>query len=168
MRVELRPWRDDDLDLLYRTVGDPAMMTHLGGPEDEEQIQRRHRMLLSVAALGEGEAFTIRTGPEATAAGTIGYWDSDWAGGDVYETGWMVVPEFAGRGLATAAAGLVIERARRAGKHRFLHAFPAVDNAASNAVCRKAGFTNLGPCEIEYPRGSMMQAICWRLDLTRA
>ena len=76
-----------------------------------------------------------------------------------------MLPEFGGRGLATDAARLIVGLARAAGRYRFLHAFPAVDNAPSNAVCRKAGFTDLGPCEIEYPLGSMMRANNWRIDL---
>jgi RimJ/RimL family protein N-acetyltransferase len=45
---------------------------------------------------------------------------------------------------------------------------PSVDNAPSNALCRKLGFTLLGPHEFEYPKGSWMQCNDWRLDLFAA
>ena len=35
--VTLRPWAVDDLPLLRRLLGDPAMMEHLGGPETPER-----------------------------------------------------------------------------------------------------------------------------------
>jgi hypothetical protein len=50
-------------------------------------------------------------------------------------------------------------------QHRFVHAFPSVANAPSNAICRKLGFTLLEECEFEYPRGSFMRCNDWRLDL---
>ena len=46
----------------------------------------------------------------------------------------MVVPESQGRGIAVAGTAQAIELARRDGKHRFMDAFPGVDNAASNAI----------------------------------
>ena len=48
---------------------------------------------------------------------------------------------------------------------RFLHAFPSVANAASNAVCRKVGFVELGECDFEYPAGHPIRCNDWRLDL---
>jgi RimJ/RimL family protein N-acetyltransferase len=57
------------------------------------------------------------------------------------------------------------ELAKSDRKHRYLHAFPSVENAPSNAICRKLGFTLLGPHEFEYPPGNLMQCNDWRLDL---
>ena len=44
-----------------------------------------------------------------------------------------------------------------------VQAFPARANAASNAICRGVGFTLVGPCEVEYPPGSMLAANDWRI-----
>jgi hypothetical protein len=52
----------------------------------------------------------------------------------------MVVPEFQGRGIAIAVTAQAIELAKHDDKHRFMHAFPNIDNAPSNAICRKLGF----------------------------
>jgi len=76
-----------------------------------------------------------------------------------------VLPAFHGRGIATAATAQAIVQARTDGKHRFLHAFPSVENAASNGVCRKLGFTLVEAFEGEYPKGHFMQCNDWRLDL---
>jgi RimJ/RimL family protein N-acetyltransferase len=58
-----------------------------------------------------------------------------------------------------------VERARAAGKHRFIHAFPSVENGASNAICRKVGFILQGEVDFEFPPGHFMRCNDWRLDL---
>jgi RimJ/RimL family protein N-acetyltransferase len=76
----------------------------------------------------------------------------------VYESGWNVLPEFQGRGVAIAAVRAVIAAAREDGRNRWLHAFPSVANAGSNAVCRKAGFTLVGDTDLSTRRGSSYAA----------
>jgi RimJ/RimL family protein N-acetyltransferase len=156
--VTLRPWTNDDLWLLHETLGNPEMMRHLGGIESSEQIERRHARFLSSDGM-----FTVWHGN--AAVGSVGFWDKAWRGEEVYEAGWMILPKYAGRGFATAAALAVIALAREERKHRFLHAFPNVENAASNAVCRNAGLTKLGESEFEYPKGHWMRCNDWRIDL---
>jgi RimJ/RimL family protein N-acetyltransferase len=159
--VALVGWSEGDLWLLRRTNA-PEMTAHLGGPESEEQLAIRHRRYVQLD--GTGRMFRVVAGGETV--GSIGYWEREWRGEKVWETGWGVLPEFQGRGLATRAAVAVAAEARAAGRHRFLHAFPRVENPPSNAVCRRAGFTLLGPVELEYPKGSWMTSNDWRLDLT--
>jgi RimJ/RimL family protein N-acetyltransferase len=50
-------------------------------------------------------------------------------------------------------------------RHAHLHALPAADHPASNAVCRKVGFTLLGETDIEYPPGDIMRCNNRRLEL---
>ncbi len=156
--VSLRRWANDDLWLLHATLGNPEMMQHLGGIESTEQIERRH-----VRFLSGRDMFTVWKGD--AVVGSVGFWEKTWRDEEVYETGWMTLPEYAGRGLATQAALAVISLARKERKHRFLHAFPNVENGASNAVCRNAGFANLGETTFEYPKGQWMRCNDWRVDL---
>lgn len=44
-------------------------------------------------------------------------------------------------------------------------AFPRVDNAASNAVCRSSGFRFVGVQGFEYPKGVPIQVNAWVVDL---
>jgi RimJ/RimL family protein N-acetyltransferase len=76
-----------------------------------------------------------------------------------------VIPRVQGCGIAGEATRQVIGIARDERRRRFLHAFPGVENAPSNAVCRRLGFTLDGPCKFEYPAGSLMVCNDWRLDL---
>ena len=140
------------------------MMRHLGGPESPDAIRARHERYL-LADPEKNGLFAVTIGPDAEAVGWVGYWESEWRGETVWECGWSILPEAQGRGVATAAAALVIDDARRRGTHRWLHALPSVDNVASNALCRTLGFELLGEAEVEYPKGHMMQSNDWRLDL---
>lgn len=165
--VELRPWSEDDLALLVQLMGDPAMTEHLGGPEDDEQIRRRHQRYLDLAITGGGRMFTIAVAPDGDPAGSVGYWERDWRGETVYEIGWSVLRRFQGRGVAVAAATAAAARARAEGGPRFLHAFPSVDNPPSNAICRRLGFSLVEEdVQLEYPKGHFMRCNDWRLDLS--
>lgn len=166
--VALRPWSEGDLGLLERLMGDPAMTDHLGGPETPEKIRHRNERYAAIGDPGTGAMFVITVGTGADPAGSIGYWNREWGGEMIWETGWSVLPEFQGRGVATAATALVVASARNDGANRFIHAFPSVDNEASNAVCRKVGFTLLGACEFEYPMGHFSPSNDWVLDLQGA
>ena len=163
--IELVPWSDGDLWVVERFLSDPEMMEHLGGAQSHEQIVDAHSRYLDTGRSGAGGMFTVVVGPDSLVAGNIGYWDKRWRDELVYETGWMIFPEHQGRGLASEALRLLIARVRLDHQRRFLHAFPAVGNAPSNALCRRAGFINLGDLEFEYPPGHPLRCNDWRLDL---
>ena len=114
--------------------------------------------------------FVIVVGPGRAAAGSIGYWKKVWRGQPVWETGWAVLPAFQGHGIATIATAKVIELLRAAHERRYLYAYPSVDNAPSNAICRKLGFEVVGVTEYEYPidSGNIMRCNDWRLELFSA
>jgi RimJ/RimL family protein N-acetyltransferase len=160
MRVRIEPWGEGNLELLQKCLGDPAMMEHLGGPESAEKIAERQ------ARYEQPDSKQFRIVDEASGEGVgwVGYWERD---DQVYEIGWSVIPAFQGRGIAAAATRQVIAVARSERARQFVHAYPAVDNAASNALCRKLGFTLLGPHDFEYPKGSgsLMRCNDWRLEL---
>jgi RimJ/RimL family protein N-acetyltransferase len=159
--VRIEPWDTDDLPLLRQLLGDPAMMVYLGGPESPEKIAERQSRYerpgsrqYRIVADGEG-------------AGWVGYWEREWQGEDVYEVGWSVLPAFQGRGLAGLATAQLIDLARAERDRRRMHAYPSVENAPSNAICRKLGFTLLGEHDFEWPpdSGSTMRCNDWRLEL---
>ncbi|MBR7831172.1 GNAT family N-acetyltransferase [Actinospica sp. MGRD01-02] len=164
-KIALEPWSEAGYELLVR-LNAPRLTEHLGGPETAEQVRRRHERYLENAADGEMLLVVF----EHEAVGSVGYWPRHWGGLDVYETGYGIVPEYQGRGFASAALGLCAEYAARAAQEgsgrRWLHAFPSIHNAASNAVCRKAGFEPAGECDLEYPPGRLIRVNDWRLALT--
>jgi RimJ/RimL family protein N-acetyltransferase len=158
--VRLEPWEPGDLSLL-QALNAREMTEHLGGPESGEKVVERHERCLRP----DSRMFKIVDEGTDEAVGSVGYWERTWRGDLVYECGWGVLPRFQGRGFASAATRLAIEEARSESRHPHLHAYPSVDNDASNAICRKVGFTLIGPCEFEYPPGNFMRCNDWRFDL---
>lgn len=161
--IRLEAWTDADLSLL-RQKNTPEMTAHLGGPETEEKLLDRHRRYLELTDPRVGQMFAVVLA-DGERVGTIGYWERTWQDELVYETGWGVIPAFQGCGIATVAARAVTERARAQHRHNHLHAFPAVDHPASNAICRKAGFTLLGDIDFEYPPETIKRCNDWQLKL---
>ena len=155
--VRIEPWGPGDRALLGQCVGDPAMMVHLGGAETPQKIDERQARY----AVPDSGQFKIVDAETGEGAGWVGYWERD----DVWEIGWAVLPSFQGRGLATAATALALDRAREEGSRRFVHAYPSVDNPASNALCRRLGFELLGDDEFEFPPGQFMRCNDWCFDL---
>jgi RimJ/RimL family protein N-acetyltransferase len=163
--VRLQEWGQGDFPLLEKLLGDPAMTEHLGGPESPEKLATRQKRYEEGGEPGTGRMYKIVDEESGEGVGSVGYWEKSWRGEQVYETGWSVLPAFQGRGIAGAATAHVIEAARAERRHRYLHAFPSVDNAPSNAICRKLGFELLEELDFEYPPGRPMRCNDWRLDL---
>jgi RimJ/RimL family protein N-acetyltransferase len=159
--IRLEPWGRDDLPLLELCVGEESMMRHLGGPESAAKIAERQARY---ERPGSGQ-FKIVLLPGEEPAGWVGYWERAWQREQTYEIGWAVIPQVQRRGIAVAAAGEALAAAAAQATHRFVHAYPGVENAPSNAVCRKLGFVLLGSCEVEYPPGRSMQCNDWRFEL---
>jgi RimJ/RimL family protein N-acetyltransferase len=163
--VELRLYTDDDLALTEALECDPMVMRELGGPVPRSEIRAIHRRRLdSVAA--DPWWFVIVPEPGGPAAGTIGIWEAEVGGARIHETGWMVLPAFQGRGIASAALGMLLERARSEPRFEEVHAFPGVANVPSNALCRKFGFSLRGEIEGGY-RAAPFRCNHWALALAR-
>jgi RimJ/RimL family protein N-acetyltransferase len=157
--LQLRAWTLDDHDLLFALNSDPVQMAQVGGAETAEKIADRNAKYArdpnQLAILVDGEP-----------AGWVGIWEREWNGEQVWEIGWSVLRGFQGRGVAKRATLAAIERARGIAPPapRAIHAFPNVDNAPSNGVCRAAGFTLMGEIAFEYPPGHVDQVNDWRLE----
>ena len=156
--VRLEPWGTGNLPLLEQ-LNDPEMTKHVGGPETPEELADRQ----SRYEPADSRQFKIVVDGEA--AGWVGYWELDRRDRQVWEIGWAVIPRFHGRGIAGSATGLLLERARAERGHRFVHAFPKVENAASNAICRKLGFELIGETDFDARRAGVVRCNDWRFDL---
>jgi RimJ/RimL family protein N-acetyltransferase len=143
--VELAAYTDADIELTIALETDPEVMRELGGPISRERIQGIHERRL-------GDPWWLKIVPEPgePAAGTIGIWPKELDGDTVHETGWMVLPEYQGRGLASAALARLIELVGAEAQFESMHAFPPVSNAPSNALCRKFDFELIGERDFVY------------------
>lgn len=162
MKVELRRWADGDLEVLRR-ANTPDMTAHLGGPETDEQVSERHQRYLRLNA--SGEACMLRIDVDGEPAGGIGYWLTDHEGIPAFEAGWTVESRFQGRGVAAAALRQLTRLVAADGRRGLLVAYPGVDNAGSNALCRGAGFEHRGSGVTPW-RGGELAYNAWGLDVS--
>src|SRR5215208_829365 len=130
-------------------------MKQLGGPRPPDELTEVHRTRVKPTAAGEHWWFVIVPDPGGPAAGQIGIWQTDWDGRQINEVGWMLLPGHQGRGIASAALGMLLERAREANAFDAIHAFPGVTNAPSNALCRKFGFELSEEREVDFRGGPL-------------
>jgi RimJ/RimL family protein N-acetyltransferase len=140
----------DDLRLYEALHTDPGMMAELGGPLPRDGLAAKVRSLVEETGRGEIWYRVIVSDPGEESAGTVCVWRHDEDGEPINEIGWMVLPGFQGRGLATQAVRAVLDEARTTRRWDVIHAYPGVTNAPSNAICRKAGFEKKGEKQILY------------------
>jgi RimJ/RimL family protein N-acetyltransferase len=152
------------MPLLVR-LNSPEMTEHLGGPESDEQLRLRHERYVRLADSTEAFIFKVVLVSTGEVVGGVNFWEREWQGRQVYEMGWGVLTEFQDRGIASAAVREAIEVARGVGRREAIHAFPSLENGASNAICRKAGFQLMGEVPFEYPKGHWMRCNDWRIAL---
>jgi RimJ/RimL family protein N-acetyltransferase len=156
--VELARYTDADFGLTEALETDPRVMRELGGPIERDRLPDIHRRRVA-----DPWWFKIVADPGGPAVGTIGVWETSHDAAALYETGWMVLPEHQGRGIASAALALLIERVTADPQFPAIHAFPPITNAPSNALCRKSGFVLLGAADFVYA-GRTLRCNHWSRD----
>ena len=109
------------------------MMAELGGPLPRGGMAAKvARDVRQAAADTAWIKMIIPDGsvPEVVA-GSVVLWSHEDSGTAMPEIGWMVRPEFQGRGIAKAAVRMLLELAGEQDRWGLVHAFPAITNTAS-------------------------------------
>jgi RimJ/RimL family protein N-acetyltransferase len=161
--VELIPYSDEHRPLSEELETDPEVMRELGGPISAERFADVHRRRVAGVAAGDLWYYAIAPEPGGPTVGTIGIWEKELDGSMLHETGWMVLPAYQGRGIASEALGMLIERARADDRYPSMHAFPPVTNDPSNALCEKFGFELVAERDFVYA-GRTLHCNHWALD----
>ncbi|MEU7050205.1 GNAT family N-acetyltransferase [Streptomyces eurythermus] len=163
--MRLRDVSPGDVDAYVRMRCDPVMMADLGGPLPREGMADKVGRDVRQAAAGQAWIKMIVPDPARpdVVAGTVTIWSHDTGDGPLSEIGWMVLPEFQGRGLGKRAVRALLEQALDQDRWGVLHAFPAIGNAASNGVCRSVGFRFRGETEVDFA-GRVIRANHWAVD----
>ena len=163
--MRLRDVELTDVGAYVRMRCDPVMMAGLGGPLPREGIEAKVQRDVEQAAAGTEWIKMITSGetePE-TVAGSVVLWSHEDGGRPISEIGWMVLPEFQGRGIGKRAVRMLLELARDDGRWGLVHAFPGVTNAPSNGICRSLGFTLTEERDIAF-NDRILRANHWIID----
>jgi RimJ/RimL family protein N-acetyltransferase len=164
-QVRLRDVELGDVGAYVRMRCDPVMMAELGGPLPREGIEGKVARDVRAAAADDSWIKMIVAGAAPKAvAGTVSLWSHDEdGGGPVSEIGWMVLPEFQGRGLAKQAVRTLLELARDDGRWGLVHAFPATTNGPSNGICRSVGFKFADERDVTFA-GRVLRSNHWVIN----
>ena len=155
-----------DVSAYVRMRCDPAMMAELGGPLPREGVEEK--VARDVRAAAEGTDWIKMIVPDEAApevvAGNVVLWSRDEDDGEpISEIGWMVLPEFQGRGLGKRAVRMLLELAGEDGCWGLVHAFPATTNAPSNGICRSLGFRFAGERDVTFA-GRVLRSNHWVIN----
>ncbi|MFF8994796.1 GNAT family N-acetyltransferase [Streptomyces sp. NPDC014983] len=166
--MELRNVVPEDVDAYVRMRCDPVMMADLGGPLPRAGMADKVRRDAAEAAADRAWLRMIVPDPARpeVVAGTVTLWAHDTGAGPLSEIGWMVLPEFQGRGLARRAVVALLEQARDQDRWGVVHAFPATADAPSNGICRSVGFRFLAEMDTEFA-GRTLRTNHWVVDPRR-
>lgn len=157
--MELLPYTHEDMWLTEALETDDRVMAELGGAWPRDAIPGIHERRLKSIAAGSW-LFTIVPEPDKPPVGMIGIFESDLDGDPISEATWLILPAHQGRGYASEALRMVLDRAQADGRWGPIHAFTGVTNGASNALCRKFGFTLAGERTVDYG-GRTLQCNHW-------
>ncbi|MFI6760991.1 GNAT family N-acetyltransferase [Micromonospora sp. NPDC050417] len=164
--MRLRNVEAGDVEAYVRMRCDPVMMAELGGPLPREGMEEK---VTQDARSAAADLDWIRmivpdddVVPEAVA-GSVTLWAHETDGELISEIGWMVLPEFQGRGLAKRAVRLLLEQARDDRRWGEVHAYPATTNGPSNGICRSLGFRLVGERDISFA-GRLLRSNEWVID----
>ena len=107
----------------------------------------------------------FRVDVDGEAAGYAGWWAEEHDGAPVYEIGCVVEPGWQGRGVASTALGEVVRRALESPERRPVVGYANIDNAASNALCGRIGFTLVGTAAFPAEDGEdVMSVNVWMIE----
>lgn len=176
--TRLRVPTREDAARWHRVFDDPEVMEYFGGVSSELSVyeeltarQRRHDAelgfcLYSVVLPAPGPGPGDGDGQSGGAGEVIGFagaqpWPREWGPVGEIEIGWRLGRAYWGKGYATTAAEMTLERVRAAGVGHVV-AMVNVDNKRSIAVMRRLGMRQ---AETFVSPLSRATALCFRLDL---
>jgi RimJ/RimL family protein N-acetyltransferase len=145
--VTLRPWHEDFAPALAERINDPAIAEFMDAVPQPYSLADAHDFIARSREgwlTGETTSFAVFVDGIEGATGGLGvHWNQREHG--VAEVGYWVAPATRGRGVATAATRLAARWAfETAPDLERLQLRADEQNAASNRVAAKAGFTREG------------------------
>ena len=144
-RIQLRPWRDDDAEALYKYASDPEVGPRAGWPPHKSVGESLEiiRTLLS-----SDHIWAIELKETGEAIGCIGYYAHGESNIDIgendAEAGYWVARPYWNRGICTEALQMLVDYCFREKRFSTLWADYFPENPASGKVMEKCGFRDTG------------------------
>jgi len=157
-RLVLRPPRQDDVDDVFRASQDPESQRWLPMPIPYTRDHAVEFVAQRIEERAEGRGLLSVIEADGRLVGSAGlHFPGSLLGPGV---GYAIAPWARGRGYAAEAAAALAEWAFERGAPR-VHLYADVGNEASQAVARRAGFTQEGVVRscLEYQDGTRGDAV---------
>ena len=138
-KVQIRPWRVEDLPELVRLANNRRIWVELRDSFPHPYTAESGRRWIEFAA-GNSSPTHFAIELEGSLVGSVGYIpgrDIERCGAEV---GYWVGEPYWGRGIATVAVGTLIDSLRVAAEYTRLFALPFASNVPSRRVLEKSGF----------------------------
>lgn len=150
-RLILREPRLEDAEPLMAIFGDPEAMKYVshGKTRDINQVRASIQKRIESLASNGFTLWTVVLADTNEVIGDCGIIPIDWTGPD-FELAYRFVPSVWGNGYATEAGVAAMEHAWRASKLDTIFGVTDLDNAASQRVLTKIGFTDVGTTDQYY------------------
>lgn len=135
--MTIRKMTEEDLDPLRRLLADPGVMRYLEPPYTEEQTER----FLRTAGLSDPPlVYAVEE-----QGRFLGYVICHAYDGESDEIGWVLFPEYWGKGYASALTERMIRNARASGRRLVIECDP--EQRATRHIAEKFGFRQEGFAE---------------------
>lgn len=149
MDIDFTPISTDDLDIFEKIFCEEKMMEHLGGKLSKEACKQKFEVMLEKSLSTKTQHYKIIEKNRNQAVGTVGWWLKNIEGEEIIEVGFMVIPPFWGKGIATLACKYICSDAQTEFPKKNITAFPNRENTGSKRTLEKCGFKLLR--EVEFP-----------------
>lgn len=142
-RLRLRPLAESDVDALVPIYTDPEVTRFFAaGVPDRRGVEDLVRRRLARPTRGGMGSWTIEW--DGTVVGLGHLWPSAQLPGALPEAGWLLGRRFWGNGLATEAAGAILDHGLRGQGLPAVWALIHEGNTASLAVAKRLGLLDVG------------------------
>lgn len=137
MNIQIRKMVSDDFQHLHRLLSDPEVMKYIEPPYTEEKT---NRFLIDAGLSNPPLIYSVET--KNRFIGYAIYHDYD---EDSVEIGWVLLPEYWGKGYASEVTRILIKRAQKDGKNVVIECVPQQN--ISKHIAEKNGFAYFGRVE---------------------
>jgi len=138
-RLVLRPFHDDDLDLLSTLMSNADFMRFSLGPQSREKTAAFLEKMQARDYAGEPSQFAVILHATRKLIGFCGFLGQNVDGVERIEIGYRFHPDYWGMGIATEAAHAVRDHAFQVLKLNQVISLVHPDNIASRRVAEKNG-----------------------------
>ncbi len=136
--LQLKPIPDSDVDAFYEMISDPSLSVNTGSiPMGVDRAWALNRLRERREEEAAGKRVDDGLYDDETLVGMAGWFYNEH---DQMEIGYAIHKDHRGKGLATRAAAMVVDKLREGGYNGAIFAQYFKDNPASGRVLEKLGF----------------------------